>query len=196
MLNTGWSCSDVLCIALHKHRIVLAGARAGRHVLYAGGGVSIFRGLGGFGGWVGVPRVLKGWACAVGGTIVDWIVDGFAEYQMVVLCMKTEDVSVRAVRFEGSHCLAFQPWTRRFSARCCSAGFACFCDPAACHRRRPVDLLGVHGAACPRSGILRSRGFSLERAAARVCHEAAATVACNVLVRDVNIHHHPPRALR
>ena len=33
-----------------------------------------------------------------------------------------------------------------------------------------------------------SRGFPLERAAARVCREAGATVACNVLGRDLNIH--------
>ena len=61
-------------------------------------------------------------------------------------------------------------------------------DAAACRCRRPVDPLGDHRAACPRSGILRSRGLPLERAAARVCREAGATVACNVLVRDLNIH--------
>ena len=46
--------------------------------------------------------------------------------------------------------------------------------------------LGDHRAACPRSGILRSRGLPLERAVARVRREAGATVAC--LVRDLNIH--------
>ena len=61
-------------------------------------------------------------------------------------------------------------------------------DAAACRCRRPVDPLGDHRAACPRSGILRSRGLPLERAAARVCREAGATVACTVLVRDLNIH--------
>ena len=61
-------------------------------------------------------------------------------------------------------------------------------DAAACRCRRPVDPLGDHRAACPRSGILRSRGLPLERAAARVCREAGATVACNVLVGDLNIH--------
>ena len=43
------------------------------------------------------------------------------------------------------------------------------------------DALGDHIAACPRSGAL------LERAAARVCHEAGATVATNARVRDLNV---------
>ena len=61
-------------------------------------------------------------------------------------------------------------------------------DAAACRCRRPVDPLGDHRAACPRSGILRSRGLPLERAAARVCREAGVIVACHVLVRDLNIY--------
>ena len=50
-----------------------------------------------------------------------------------------------------------------------------------------IDGLGDHIAACPRSGILRSRGVALERAAARVCRKAGATVWQHVLVRDLNV---------
>ena len=58
---------------------------------------------------------------------------------------------------------------------------------AYCRCRRRQDALGDHLAACPRSGVLRARGAPLERAAARVCREAGATVATNVLVRDLNV---------
>ena len=40
--------------------------------------------------------------------------------------------------------------------------------PAACRCRRGLDALGDHVAACPRCGVLRSRGGSFENAAARV----------------------------
>ena len=40
---------------------------------------------------------------------------------------------------------------------------------------------------CARSGLLRSRAVPLERAAARVRREAGATVATNVLLRDLNL---------
>ena len=59
--------------------------------------------------------------------------------------------------------------------------------PAHCRCQRPLDVLGDHVAACPRSGTLRQRGGPLERAAARVCREAGAAVATNVLVRDLNL---------
>ena len=52
---------------------------------------------------------------------------------------------------------------------------------------RTLDVLGDHVAACPRSGTSRQRGGPLERAAARVCREAGAAVATNVLVRDLNL---------
>ena len=42
-------------------------------------------------------------------------------------------------------------------------------------------------AACPRSGILRPRGGPLERAAARICREAGATVALNLRLRNLNV---------
>ena len=58
---------------------------------------------------------------------------------------------------------------------------------AYCRCRRRQDALGDHLAACPRSGVLRARGAPLERAAARVCREAGASVATNVLVRDLNV---------
>ena len=41
-------------------------------------------------------------------------------------------------------------------------------------------------AACPRSGVLRSRGGPFERAA-RVCRKAGATVQQHVLLRDLNV---------
>ena len=59
--------------------------------------------------------------------------------------------------------------------------------PAACRCRRGLDALGDHVAACPRSGVLRSRGGPLERAAACVCREAGATVQQHVLLRDLNV---------
>ena len=59
--------------------------------------------------------------------------------------------------------------------------------PASCRCQCPLDVLGDHVAACPRSGTLRQRGGPLERAAARVCREADAAVATNVLVRDLNL---------
>ena len=59
--------------------------------------------------------------------------------------------------------------------------------PARCRCQRPLDVLGDHVAAYPRSGTLRQRGGPLERAAARVCREAGAAVATNVLVRDLNL---------
>ena len=58
---------------------------------------------------------------------------------------------------------------------------------ARCRCGQPHDAFGDHLAACPRSGVLRSRGCQLERAAARVCREAGATVAMHVLVRDFNV---------
>eukprot|EP00439_Symbiodinium_sp_Y106_P073394 s147_g13.t2 len=56
-----------------------------------------------------------------------------------------------------------------------------------CRCRQPYDAFGDHSAACPRSGFLRSRGGSLEGAAARVCREAGARVAMQILVRDLHL---------
>ena len=58
---------------------------------------------------------------------------------------------------------------------------------ARCRCGQPPDAYGNHLEACPRSGVLRSRGGPLERAAARVCREAGATVAMHVLVRFLNV---------
>ena len=49
------------------------------------------------------------------------------------------------------------------------------------------DPLGDHRAACPTAGVLCARSAPLESAAARVCREAGARVASNVLLRDMNI---------
>ena len=60
--------------------------------------------------------------------------------------------------------------------------------PARCRCGRPLDApLGDHVAACRRSGVLRARGGPVERAAGRVCREAGATVATNILDRGLNL---------
>ena len=54
-------------------------------------------------------------------------------------------------------------------------------DAAICWCHCRLDVLGDHRAGCPRSGLLRTRGLLLERAAP-VCKEAAVAVACNVFL--------------
>ena len=56
-----------------------------------------------------------------------------------------------------------------------------------CRCRRTLDTLGDHRSACAQSGLLRSRGGPLERAAARICREAGARVTTNTRVADLNI---------
>ena len=56
-----------------------------------------------------------------------------------------------------------------------------------CRCRRPLDPLGDHRAACAQSGVLRSRGGPLERAAARICREGGARVTTNTRLADLNI---------
>ena len=56
-----------------------------------------------------------------------------------------------------------------------------------CWCGRPLDVLGHHRAACSRAGVLGSREFSLESAAARVCREAGARVSTNLFVRDSDL---------
>ena len=56
-----------------------------------------------------------------------------------------------------------------------------------CRCGRPLDGLGHHRAACSRAGVLASRGFSVESAAARVCREAGARVSTNLFVRDLDL---------
>ena len=65
-----------------------------------------------------------------------------------------------------------------------------------CRCGRPLDLRGHHRAACPRPGVLGSRGFSLESAAARVCREARARVSTNLFVRDLDLPAAPHDARR
>ena len=50
-----------------------------------------------------------------------------------------------------------------------------------------LTLLADHRAACARSGVLRSRGGPLERAAARICREGGARVTTNTRLADLNI---------
>ena len=56
-----------------------------------------------------------------------------------------------------------------------------------CQRRRPLDLLGDHRAACAQSGVLRARGGPLERAVARICREGGGRVTTNTRLTDLNI---------
>ena len=56
-----------------------------------------------------------------------------------------------------------------------------------CRCGRPLDPSGHHRAACAVAGVLGTRGFALESAAARVCREGGARVSTNVLVRDVDL---------
>ena len=57
---------------------------------------------------------------------------------------------------------------------------------ARCRCRALHDQCGDDLAACPRSVLLKARGGPVERAAARIRREAGATVALNVVVRDLN----------
>ena len=58
-----------------------------------------------------------------------------------------------------------------------------------CRCRRTFDSLGDHRAACAQSGVLRTRGGPLERAAARVCREAGARVTTHTRLADLNVQH-------
>ena len=51
----------------------------------------------------------------------------------------------------------------------------------------PLDLLGRHRGACPRSGRLKSRAVPTERRLARACREVGAVVRSNVKPRDNNV---------
>ena len=57
-----------------------------------------------------------------------------------------------------------------------------------CSCGRLLDFRGHHRTTCARSGILSRQGFALESAAARVCREAGARVATNVMVRDMDLN--------
>ena len=50
-----------------------------------------------------------------------------------------------------------------------------------------LNSLGHHRASCAKAGVLGRRGFALESAPARVCHEAGARVTTNVFVRDLDL---------
>ena len=59
--------------------------------------------------------------------------------------------------------------------------------PRRCHCGRALDEVGDHRCACSTCGVLRRRAIPLEKALARVCREAGARVAENVLLRDLNL---------
>ena len=62
-------------------------------------------------------------------------------------------------------------------------------DEAVCSGcRAPLDPLGRHRAACPRTGRLRKRASPTERMLARVCREAGARVRFNAFLRDMNVN--------
>ena len=52
---------------------------------------------------------------------------------------------------------------------------------------RVCSCRGALDAACARAGVLGPRSVPLERTAARICREAGARVAENVLLRDLNL---------
>ena len=56
-----------------------------------------------------------------------------------------------------------------------------------CRCGRPLDCLGHHRASCALASVLGRRGFALESAAARVCHEAGAGVSTDVFLRDLDL---------
>ena len=56
-----------------------------------------------------------------------------------------------------------------------------------CRCGRPLDSSGHHRAACAVAGVLVSRGFALESAAARVGREAGGRVSANVRVQDMDL---------
>ena len=56
-----------------------------------------------------------------------------------------------------------------------------------CRCGRLTDRFGHHRSACPVAGVLGTRGFPLENAAARICREGGGRVRTNVLVRDMDI---------
>ena len=57
-----------------------------------------------------------------------------------------------------------------------------------CQYGRLLDSLGHHRSACPVAGVLGTRGFPLENAAARICREAGGRVRTNVMVQDLDLH--------
>ena len=79
-----------------------------------------------------------------------------------------------------------------------------------CECGSPLDKLGRHRGACPRSGRLRSRALPTERTMARVCredrqmqlptarHECRSPdhrPACHLVASGLPLHHAPIRAL-
>ena len=56
-----------------------------------------------------------------------------------------------------------------------------------CRCGRPLDSSGHHRAACAVAGVLGSRGFAVESAAARVCREAGGRVSTNISIQDMDI---------
>ena len=56
-----------------------------------------------------------------------------------------------------------------------------------CRCGRPLDSSGHHRAACAVAGVLGSRGFAVESAAARVCREGGGRVTTNIRIQDMDI---------
>ena len=54
-----------------------------------------------------------------------------------------------------------------------------------CRCGRRLDKFGHHRTAFSRAGVLGTRGYPLECAAAQVCREAGGRVTTNVLIRDL-----------
>ena len=58
---------------------------------------------------------------------------------------------------------------------------------ATCECGGVLDQKGKHRASCPRSGRLKRRALPTERAVARICREAGATVRANVFLHNLNM---------
>ena len=56
-----------------------------------------------------------------------------------------------------------------------------------CRCGRLLDVYGHHRAACSRAGVLGTRGFPLERAAAQICREEGGRVGVDRFVRDLDL---------
>ena len=83
------------------------------------------------------------------------------------------------------------PWLTRPLPRSTSSLRICSgcCFEAVCSGcRAPLDPLGRHRAACPRTGRLRKRASPTERMLARVCREASARVRFNAFLRNMNVN--------
>ena len=134
---------------------------------------------------------LRGWqqvtSAAVDARVSDTLSTGLDPASQAMLCSQSGPFAARVLTlFPTSPELVLEPaimralLLRRLRLPLALSSARCRCG-------RPHDVLGDHRASCPRSGALRARAGALERAAARVCREAGATVNTHMLLRDLNV---------